>query len=76
MPTAPPDPLFERRRAIGEHIRAGRHAARLTQETLANHVGIDRPSVVEIEAGRRNLTINTLIRIADALGVPLSDLVR
>lgn len=76
MPTAPPDPLFERRRAIGERIRDGRHAAGLTQEALANHVGIDRPSVVEIEAGRRNATINTLLRISDVIGVPLADLVR
>ncbi|MFJ2162344.1 helix-turn-helix domain-containing protein [Streptomyces sp. NPDC087856] len=76
MPTAPPDPFFERRRAIGDHIRAGRRAARLTQEALAHRVGIDRPSVVEIEAGRRNMTVNTLMRIADVIGVPLSDLVR
>ncbi|MFJ8154793.1 helix-turn-helix domain-containing protein [Streptomyces sp. NPDC094468] len=76
MPTAPPDPLFHRRRAIGEHIRHARTNVGLTQEALAHRVGLDRPSIVEIEAGRRNATVNTLLRIADELGVPLAQLVR
>ncbi|MGW6910229.1 helix-turn-helix transcriptional regulator [Streptomyces sp. NPDC054940] len=56
--------------------RDARLRANLTQETAALRVGIDRPSIVEIEAGRRNMTIDTLIGIADAIGVPLADLVR
>lgn len=77
MPSAPPpDPYFPRRRAIGERIRAARLQADLTQERLALAIGIDRPSIVEIEAGRRNMTIDTLLRIADTIGVPLAELVR
>ncbi|WP_218036900.1 helix-turn-helix domain-containing protein [Streptomyces hyaluromycini] len=76
MPTAPPDPLFPRRRAIGEQIRVAREAAELSQEEVANRIGIDRPSIVLIEAGTRNATINTLLRISDVVGVPLAQLVR
>lgn len=77
MPSAPPpDPLYPRRRAIGEHMRAARLHANLTQEAVALRAGIDRPSIVEIEAGRRNATIDTLLRIADAIGIPLAELVR
>lgn len=43
---------------------------------MALRVEIDRPSIVLIEQGERNATIDTLIRIADAIGVPLADLVR
>lgn len=72
----PPDWVLNRRRAIGAHIRDARLAANLTQETVALRIGIDRPSIVLIEQGQRNATIDTLIRIADVLNVPLSDLVR
>ncbi len=47
----------------------------MTQEALALEAGIDRPSVVRIEAGQQSPTLDTLIRIADALDVPLRDLV-
>ncbi|MEU2340003.1 helix-turn-helix transcriptional regulator [Streptomyces sp. NPDC013172] len=73
---ARPDPLLPRRRAIGEKIRVAREAAKLTQEEVANRIGLDRPSIVLIEAGTRNATINTLLRISDVIGVPLAELVR
>lgn len=76
MPSAPqPDPYLPRRRAIGQKVREARLRANLTQETVALRLGIDRPSVVEIEAGRRNMTINTLLGVADAIGVPVADLI-
>ncbi|MFM9566099.1 helix-turn-helix domain-containing protein [Streptomyces turgidiscabies] len=77
MPAAPPPEwIVDRRRAIGERIRESRRHANLTQEAVANRIGIDRPSIIEIEQGQRNMTIDTFIRIADAIGVPLTDLVR
>ena len=76
MPAPPPDWILARRQHIGARIREERRRARLTQEEVANRIGLDRPSMVEIEQGQRNMTINTFIRIADALNVPLADLVR
>jgi transcriptional regulator with XRE-family HTH domain len=76
VPVPPPDWVLARRRVIGERIREARRRAHLTQEAVANRIGIDRPSIVEIEQGQRNMTIDTLLRIADAIGVPLADLVR
>ncbi|WP_306323730.1 MULTISPECIES: helix-turn-helix transcriptional regulator [unclassified Streptomyces] len=77
MPSAypPPDWVLARRREVGELIRAARLSVRMTQEALALEAGIDRPSVVRIEAGQQSPTLDTLIRIADALDVPLRDLV-
>lgn len=72
----PPDWVRNRRRAIGANIRTARLAANLTQETVALRADTDRPTVVLIEQGERNATIDTLIRIAEAIGVPLADLVR
>lgn len=77
MPSAPPPAwVLDRRRAIGDQIRAARRDANLTQEKLAELAGLDRQSINRIEQGHQAAIIDNLIRIADALGVPLSDLVR
>ncbi|MFI1677082.1 helix-turn-helix domain-containing protein [Streptomyces sp. NPDC020607] len=75
MPSAPPDWVLTRRRAVGARIRSARQQANLTQERVALMIGIDRPSIVRIEQGQQAPTLDTLIRIADAIGVPLRDLV-
>ncbi|MFE2990323.1 helix-turn-helix transcriptional regulator [Streptomyces sp. NPDC059262] len=76
MPPAPPSPrVLAARRAVGERIRAARLHANMTQETLAERAGIDRQSVNGIEQGHASPVLDNLIRIADALEVPLRDLV-
>lgn len=77
MPPAPtPDWVIARRRAIGDHIRAARLYANLTQEKLGELAGMDRQAINRIEQGHASPRVDTLIRIADAIGVPLADLVR
>ena len=72
----PPDWVLTRRRAIGDHIRTARLAAGLTQEQVALRIGMDRATYNRIEMGHSAALLDSLIRIADALGVDLSDLVR
>lgn len=78
MPSAgpPPDWVLARRQDVGLRIRAARLHANLTQEAVALQAGTDRPSVVRIEQGQQSPTLDTLIRIAQAIGVPLAELVR
>lgn len=77
MPSAPPpDWVLARRRAIGDNLRTARREAGLTQEKLAELAGMDRQAVNRIEQGHQAAIIDTLIRIADALNIPLADLVR
>ena len=71
-----PDRVLERRRAIGDNIRAERTRQKLTQERLAEATGLDRKTVNRIEQASNATLIDHLVLIADALGVPLSDLVR
>ncbi|MEV3857707.1 helix-turn-helix transcriptional regulator [Streptomyces sp. NPDC050095] len=76
MPPAPPSPrVLAVRRAVGDRIRAVRLHANMTQEGLAERAGLDRQSVNRIEQGHASPVLDNLIRIADALGVPLRDLV-
>ncbi|MEU6294808.1 helix-turn-helix domain-containing protein [Streptomyces erythrochromogenes] len=72
----PDDDVLARRRRIALQIRAAREYRNMTQERLANLMGMDRPSYTLLEQGRVSPRLDTLLRISDALGVPLSELVR
>lgn len=61
---------------VGRRIRVLRIAAGIPQGALALMTGITKSYMSEIEAGKKNLTLRSLERIADALGVPLSELFR
>lgn len=78
VPSASPPPkwVLQRRREVGEHIRAARIRAGLTQERVALAAEIDRSSVVRIEQGQQSPTLDTLIRLARVIGVPLSEFVK
>lgn len=77
MPSAPPpDWVLQRRRAVGAHIRAARLHANLSQERLAENAGLDRQAINRIEQGHASPKLDSLLLIADALDVPLADLVR
>lgn len=52
---------------IGAHIAALRRQRGLTQEDLAGLIEMDRSYLSEIETGRKNLSVLSLIRLAGAL---------
>ncbi|WP_319661467.1 helix-turn-helix transcriptional regulator [Streptomyces sp. MI02-7b] len=72
----PSDRVIARRRAIGDHIRDARRSRNMTQESLGERAGVDRQAISLIENGHASPLLDTLIAIADALGVPLAHLVR
>lgn len=67
--------VHSRRRAIAEHIRSARLHANLSQEQVALRAGIRIATYSNIEQGHSSPRLDTLIRIADAIGVPLAQLV-
>lgn len=71
----PPERVDARRQAIADRMRAARQRAGLTQETVALRAEIRIATYSRIENGRSYPRLDTLIRIADAIGVPLRDLV-
>jgi transcriptional regulator with XRE-family HTH domain len=62
-------------RAIGERLGRLRRAAGLTQEALAEEVGIQPHGLSRIEQGHRMPSISTLAALAEGVGVTLADLV-
>jgi DNA-binding XRE family transcriptional regulator len=61
---------------IGIQIRTVRTQLQMTQQELADHSELDRTYISMVENGRQNLTLGTLFKIADALGISLSSLIQ
>lgn len=59
---------------FGERIRELRRATGLSQEAFADHCGLDRTYISGIERGKRNVSLENLKVLAEALDVTLSRL--
>ena len=72
-----PDPELERaQRAVGRRLAEERRRLGLTQEALAEKLGVSAKYLQRIEAGRQNLTLGSLVTLARALGQQALDLLR
>ncbi len=54
---------------IGETIRAARERVGVSQAKLAETIEMQRENYIRIEKGRANVTVETLVRIAEGLGL-------
>lgn len=62
------------RERFGDRLRELRLERDLTQEKLAELAGIHRNYVGEVERGLRNIALDNICALADALGVRPADL--
>lgn len=78
MPTLPDDDewLARERRAIGDRIRIERLRQNRTQESVFLAAEVSRSAYQAVEAGTADARISTLLRIAQVLGVHVTDLLR
>jgi Zn-dependent peptidase ImmA (M78 family)/DNA-binding XRE family transcriptional regulator len=60
---------------LGRRIRAGREAGGLTQEKLAERIGVSRSAMAQMEAGNRAVSSLELDRLARALGRDIREFV-
>jgi transcriptional regulator with XRE-family HTH domain len=61
---------------VGESVRARRKKASLSQEQLAEKADLTRNYIGDIERAEKRITLETLDKIAKALGVRVRDLVK
>ena len=54
-------------RVLGRKVRQMREVQRMSQDSLAQHLGISRASMVNIEAGRQRAPLHLLWQIAEVL---------
>lgn len=59
---------------FGENLLRIRQARKLSQENLAEGAGIHRTQISLLEGGRRQPLLETLVRLAGALDVPVEAL--
>lgn len=63
-------------RTVGVNLRAHRQALGLSQEAFADVVGVHRTYMGGLERGERNLTLRSVERIAERIGVAPLDLLQ
>jgi transcriptional regulator with XRE-family HTH domain len=59
---------------LGRAIRARREAMHVSQDKLADRIKMHRAYYSAIERGEKNVTLPTLLRIAEGLGVRMADI--
>jgi transcriptional regulator with XRE-family HTH domain len=59
----------QRKSAIAARLTLARKQAGLTQGQVAGLLKLSRPSISEVEAGRRNVTATELARLSEIYGV-------
>ena len=60
---------------IGERIKQARKAKGISQRELGAILGCKQQNLAQYENGKRNMNVNSLLKIAEALHVPVSSLI-
>lgn len=63
-------------KAFGLVVKALRHGQNLSQEALALEASIDRTFLSQLETGRKQPSLLTIFRLAAALQLEASDLIK
>lgn len=61
---------------FGQRVREEREKLGLSQEAFADKVGVHRTYIGMIERAEKNITLTNIAKIANALSINISDLVR
>jgi len=67
-----PIELAEKRKLIGSRLAIARKRAGLSQAQVAKELKLQRPSISEIEAGRRRVAAEELVSFADLYSVDIN----
>lgn len=59
---------------LGVRIQKLRKRTGLSQEKFALQIDMDRTYLASVEAGKRNISLNNIKKIADGLGISVSKL--
>ena len=61
---------------FGERLRQARLAMNMTQAGMAERAGIHEQHVGRVEQGRKNLRLDTMVRLAMVVGSSVSNMLR
>ncbi|MCM8786653.1 MAG: helix-turn-helix domain-containing protein [Candidatus Omnitrophica bacterium] len=60
---------------VGRNIKILRERKKITQKELAEKIGVSRQAICMWETGKRELSLTTLSRLCEVLGVPIHYLI-
>ena len=66
----------EMKRSLGENLKAHRTRCKMTQEFVAEAIGVSRQAVSKWESGRSDPSTSNLLALARLYGVPAEELLR
>lgn len=61
---------------LGDNVRRRRLSLGFSQENLADRSGLHRTYIGGVERGERNISLLNLLRLAKALGAPVTELLQ
>lgn len=61
--------MEEQRKLVGSRIRNRRKALHLTQDYVAEYLNVSNNTVSSMENGKQGITLETLFKLCDLLGV-------
>jgi len=61
---------------FGNAVRKRRTELRISQEDFAEHAGLHRTYISDLERGRRNVSLENIEKLAKALKLSISDLMK
>jgi transcriptional regulator with XRE-family HTH domain len=61
---------------FGVVLRSAREELQLSQEVLAEKAGLHRTYIGQVERGERNISVDSMERLADAVNLPLWEMLR
>ena len=61
---------------FGAKLRLAREKLQLSQEALAEKAGLHRTYIGQVERGERNISVDSMERLANAVGEHLWDMLR
>lgn len=64
--------FLELRKIISSRLLIARQNSGLSQAQVAQHMNLPRPSITEIEAGRRRVSVEEMVQFADIYQVDLN----
>ncbi|MDK9861632.1 helix-turn-helix domain-containing protein [Staphylococcus equorum] len=60
---------------FGENLKTIRKEMKLTQQEMANRIGISQSYFADIEHNRKNISLAVVLRIAQGLGISVNKLI-
>ena len=62
------------KKIFGKNLRTNREKKGFSQEKLADLSGLHRTYISDVERGERNISLENIQKIADSLGIKITDL--